>query len=161
MPLSKTAKEYLITGVASQKYGTEIANAIDDNHYVPPVVNGQVTVYLTSSQLQNLIASPVVLIPAIPNKIIQITTIDFLYTYIAPAYTLASTDLTLAYSSAGGFNNTPASGLLDQTSNTEYAIGMPAYRLYRNQSVLLTAFNANPVGGNGLLTVIVAYNIVG
>lgn len=161
MKLTKNAREYLIDGVASTQYGNEIANAIDDNAYTPPVVNGQVTVHVTPSQLQNLMATPVLLIPAIPNKIIQVTTVDYLYTYIAPVYTLASTDLTLAYSGAGGFMNSPAGGILDQTHNVEYAVSVPAGQIYRNQSVLLTAFNADPVGGNGLLTVIIAYNIVG
>ena len=161
MKLSKEARYYLNTGVASDQYGTEIANAIDDNNYTPPVITGEATVHLTPSQLENLIATPVLLIPAIPNKIIQVTTVDFLYTYIAPVYTLASTDLTLMYSLAGGFDNFSAVGLLDQTSDQEYAVSIPASRIYRNQAILLTAFNSNPVGGNGLLTVIIAYNIVG
>lgn len=161
MPLSKEARLYLIDGLTSEQYGTEIANAIDSNHYSPPVITGQAEVNLTPFQISDLIATPIMLVPAIPNKIIQVTIVDFQYTYVTTPYTLASSDLTLAYENSGGFLNIPAGGILDQTVDTEYAEALPGYQLHRNQGILLTGFNSDPTGGDGLLKVIVAYNIVG
>ena len=160
MILSKEARDVLITGVASQEFGTEIANAIDSANTFPWKTSKTT---LTAAQINALNVTPVRLVPPVSKAIIQPFVFMMVYRYGTIPFTIGgATQFRVQYEGSPTIliGTAPGVGFINQSSSQTEGSHVGQYTVKANEGVDL--FVSAPIAsGDGELDVYVFYNVLG